>query len=45
MGSTGDLEVDALSASATKKPRLSGVSPEADDGIRTHDLLHGKQTL
>jgi hypothetical protein len=31
---------------SNKKPRLSGVLPrEADDGIRTHDLLHGKQTL
>ena len=27
------------------KPRLSGASFRADDGTRTHDLLHGKQTL
>jgi len=26
-------------------PAAAGVSPEADDGTRTHDLLHGKQTL
>ena len=28
-----------------KKPRLSGGFWRADDGTRTHDLLHGKQTL
>ena len=28
-----------------KNPRASGGSAEADDGTRTHDLLHGKQTL
>ena len=27
-----------------KNPRFTGVL-EADDGTRTHDLLHGKQTL
>jgi hypothetical protein len=27
------------------KPRDSGAFQEAADGIRTHDLLHGKQTL
>jgi hypothetical protein len=26
-------------------PLESGISGEAADGIRTHDLLHGKQTL
>jgi hypothetical protein len=26
-------------------PLQSGISGEAADGIRTHDLLHGKQTL
>jgi hypothetical protein len=28
-----------------RKPRRSGAFDEAADGIRTHDLLHGKQTL
>jgi hypothetical protein len=28
-----------------KKPRLSGAFVEADEGTRTLDLLHGKQTL
>ena len=28
-----------------EEPRLSGASRRADDGTRTHDLLHGKQTL
>jgi hypothetical protein len=39
-------------ASATRRRRarqrerpLSGAFPLADDGTRTHDLLHGKQTL
>jgi hypothetical protein len=27
-----------------KNPAFAGLS-RADDGIRTHDLLHGKQTL
>jgi hypothetical protein len=28
-----------------ENPRQSGGLVGADDGIRTHDLLHGKQTL
>jgi hypothetical protein len=28
-----------------EKPRRSGAFHGADDGTRTHDLLHGKQTL
>jgi hypothetical protein len=28
-----------------EKPAVSGGLCEADDGTRTHDLLHGKQTL
>jgi hypothetical protein len=28
-----------------RKPRISGAFLRAADGIRTHDLLHGKQTL
>jgi len=30
-------------APSMKKPRASGVSQKAADGIRTHDLLHGKR--
>jgi integrase len=33
------------SASGTGKPRLSGAFVQADEGTRTLDLLHGKQTL
>ncbi len=29
----------------TENPAVAGLSEEAADGIRTHDLLHGKQTL
>ena len=29
----------------TENPRRSEGLAEADDGTRTHDLLHGKQTL
>jgi hypothetical protein len=28
-----------------ENPAGAGLSGEAADGIRTHDLLHGKQTL
>ena len=28
-----------------KSPRFAGAFRGADDGTRTHDLLHGKQTL
>jgi hypothetical protein len=28
-----------------ENPAVAGPSREAADGIRTHDLLHGKQTL
>ncbi len=30
---------------ASEDPADTGLSGEAADGIRTHDLLHGKQTL
>jgi hypothetical protein len=30
---------------ANRKPAVSSGFPRADDGTRTHDLLHGKQTL
>ena len=48
MGTSGPLD-DELSEGEpgpeTRKTRLSGPFTEADDGTRTHDLLHGKQTL
>jgi hypothetical protein len=28
-----------------ENPAMSRAFPKADDGTRTHDLLHGKQTL
>jgi hypothetical protein len=31
--------------SAKEKPRICGAFSEAAEGIRTLDLLHGKQTL
>jgi hypothetical protein len=34
----------SLSVLEKQNPRFTGVL-EADDGTRTHDLLHGKQTL
>jgi hypothetical protein len=37
--------VMTAAASGTRKPRLSGAFCEADEGTRTLDLLHGKQTL
>jgi hypothetical protein len=48
LGSESDPEADDLPSSeaeAKKNPRASGGCVEADDGTRTHDLLHGKQTL
>jgi hypothetical protein len=38
-------EVDAGVPENDETPGFPGVSGEADDGTRTHDLLHGKQTL
>ena len=35
----------AATAARRRKPPLSGGFRRADDGTRTHDLLHGKQTL
>jgi hypothetical protein len=43
MGSSDALTVPELQMEATKT-RLAGFF-RADDGTRTHDLLHGKQTL
>ena len=42
------VETDAIykrAALQQKTPPERGFSARADDGIRTHDLLHGKQTL
>jgi hypothetical protein len=43
-GSNEVLAVLELRIEATKTASERGF-PRADDGIRTHDLLHGKQTL
>ena len=48
MGSESDSEVADRKTSEpgeNENPRRSEGSAEADDGTRTHDLLHGKQTL
>jgi hypothetical protein len=44
MGTSDALTVPAFDVEATKSPVWRG-NLRADDGIRTHDLLHGKQTL
>jgi hypothetical protein len=44
MGSVKVLEEPSTPREATKNPAERGFS-RADDGTRTHDLLHGKQTL
>jgi hypothetical protein len=43
MGTNDDLAVPELQAEATKSPVQRGF-PRADDGTRTHDLLHGNAT-
>ena len=45
--SGGEADWEAASAPGPERenPRGGGGFPEAADGIRTHDLLHGKQTL
>ena len=40
----GEKDPRCQSRHRGKNPRFTGVF-EADDGTRTHDLLHGKQTL
>jgi hypothetical protein len=48
MGTNGDSDgrgSETEAGSGSEKPRDSGAFAEADDGTRTHDLLHGKQTL
>ena len=48
MGSESDSEAADSPTSESREsenPRRSEGCVEADDGTRTHDLLHGKQTL
>jgi integrase len=48
MGTRGDFGAQPVpnpDPNADENPRVSGGFEEAADGIRTHDLLHGKQTL
>ena len=42
---TGTSSGLADAGEGKEKPRLSGALSEADEGTRTLDLLHGKQTL
>jgi hypothetical protein len=44
LGRKGTGRNEAFQTQATKNPVERGFS-RADDGTRTHDLLHGKQTL
>jgi integrase len=44
MGTSDVVAPETVPVEATKTPP-SGVFLKADDGTRTHDLLHGKQTL
>jgi hypothetical protein len=44
--SAGDeISYEALTRTSQQKTTPSGAFVRADDGTRTHDLLHGKQTL
>ena len=48
MGPNADFDPRTTEGAATpesENPADSGEFGEAADGIRTHDLLHGKQTL
>jgi integrase len=42
---SGQSLAGRLPDSPTENPASAGLSARADDGTRTHDLLHGKQTL
>jgi hypothetical protein len=47
-GINDDLDPDPAEGPVTSESKILGDSGdfgEAADGIRTHDLLHGKQTL
>jgi excisionase family DNA binding protein len=41
----GASEVEGETPDNDRTPAVAGASPKADDGTRTHDLLHGTQTL
>jgi hypothetical protein len=48
MGTNADFDPTTTDGAATlkaKSPQIAGDFRGAADGIRTHDLLHGKQTL
>jgi hypothetical protein len=45
LGNSLAAETNALSDSRSEETRRLQAFFEAADGIRTHDLLHGKQTL
>jgi len=42
---THDLAVKRLGPYENYKPVAAGLFHEADDGTRTHDLLHGNRTV
>jgi hypothetical protein len=44
-GETGAVRFDFANFPERQGADLPGVREKAADGIRTHDLLHGKQTL
>ncbi len=44
-GDEGQMGLDPDARENDESPRFAGASSRADDGTRTHDLLHGKQTL
>ncbi len=44
-GTRARLHHVAVGPLLDERPALAGLSSQADDGTRTHDLLHGKQTL
>jgi hypothetical protein len=48
MGTSDAIDADATTRevnSDIEKPRCDGAFERADEGTRTLDLLHGKQTL
>jgi hypothetical protein len=45
MARSKDLAANGSKAAGKEKPRRSGAFSQAAEGIRTLDLLHGKQTL
>jgi DNA-binding PadR family transcriptional regulator len=45
LGTHGACTIASQRARTRERPAGAGPSGQADDGTRTHDLLHGKQTL